>query len=165
VGAAAIGTILKGCADKTTRHLSTKPGLPKVDPIPKVRIGFVGVGGMGSAHVRNLLRIEGAVIKAVCDIVPEKVARVQDWVVNAGFPKPAGYSRDEHDFRRMCANEDLDLVYTATPWKWHVPVCVAAMKNGKHAATEVPAAVTIEECWKLVEHAEKYKKHCLMLLQ
>jgi predicted dehydrogenase len=62
----------------------------------------------------------------------------------------------------MCAEEDLDLVFTATPWEWHVPVCVAAMKNGKHAATEVPAAITLDECWELVETAEKKNKHCVM---
>ena len=49
----------------------------KVPPIDPVRIGFVGVGGMGSAHVRNFLKIEGVEIKAVCDIVEEKVARIQ----------------------------------------------------------------------------------------
>ncbi|MFQ5740297.1 MAG: Gfo/Idh/MocA family protein [Acidobacteriota bacterium] len=148
-------------------------GQPELGPAPKaffaappmevVRIGFVGVGGQGSAHCRNLLHIEGAVIQAVCDIVEEKVERIQEWVEKAGFPRPTGYSRGEHDFRRMCETEDLDLVYTATPWRWHVPVCVAAMENGKHAATEVPAAITIEECWQLVENAEKRHKHCLMM--
>jgi hypothetical protein len=51
----------------------------------------------------------------------------------------------------------------ATPWEWHVPVCLAAMKNGKHAATEVPAAMTLDDCWKLVEAAEKFGKHCQMM--
>ena len=37
------------------------------------------------------------------------------------------------------------------------------MKNGKHAATEVPAAVTEDECWALVETSEKTKRHCMML--
>ena len=55
----------------------------------------------------------------------------------------------------MCETEDLDLVMTATPWEWHVPVCLAAMRTGKHAATEVPAAMTIDDCWALVEAAEK----------
>ncbi|MFQ5630500.1 MAG: Gfo/Idh/MocA family protein [bacterium] len=135
----------------------------KAPPMETVRIGYVGVGGMGSAHVRNLLRIEGVEIKAVCDIVEEKVAKIQGWVVDAGQPKPTGYSRGEWDFVRLCDEEDIDLVYNATPWRWHVPICVAAMKNGKHAATEVPAAVTIDECWELVENAEKYQKHCVMM--
>jgi len=135
----------------------------KAAPIPTVRVGFVGVGGMGSAHLQNYLRIDGVEIKAVCDIVPAKVARAQKWVVEAGQPEPAGYSRGPRDFERMCETEKLDLVMTATPWEWHVPVCLSAMKNGKHAATEVPAAMSLDDCWALVETAEKYAKHCQMM--
>jgi predicted dehydrogenase len=132
-------------------------------PIENVRIGFVGVGGMGSAHVRNLLKIEGCQITAVCDIVPGHAERVRGWVTEAGFASPTLYTRGERDFERMCAEEELDLVYTATPWEWHVPVCVAAMENGKHAATEVPAAYTVEDCWTLVDYAETHQKHCVMM--
>ena len=135
----------------------------KVKPIDLVRVGFVGVGGMGTSHVQNFLNIEGVEIKAVCDIVEGKVKRIQNLVQKAGQPKPQGYSRGETDFKRLCQQEDLDLVFTATPWRWHVPVCVAAMEAGKHAATEVPAATTIEECWQLVETAEKTKLHCIMM--
>jgi predicted dehydrogenase len=143
---------------------SSEPMLEfKVPPIDPVRIGYVGVGGMGSAHVRNLLRIEGVEIRAVCDIVPEKVARVQKWVVEAGQKEPEGYSRGPTDFKRMCERGDLDLVYNATPWEWHVPISVAAMEAGKHAATEVPAAMTLDECWQLVETAEKTSRHCVMM--
>jgi len=132
-------------------------------PVPTVRVGFVGVGGMGSAHVMNLLNIDGVEIRAVCDVVPAKVERAQKRVVEAGQPKPAGYTNGPRDFERLCASEDLDLVFTATPWEWHVPVCLAAMRNGKHAATEVPAAMSIEDCWALVETAEKTKRHCQMM--
>lgn len=132
-------------------------------PLEVVRVGFVGVGGMGSVHLQNFLNIEGVEIKAICDIVEEKVVRAQNWVEEAGFPRPQGYSRGPWDFKRMCQEEDLDLVFTATPWEWHVPVCVEAMKNGKQAATEVPAAITLEECWQLVETAERYQKHCVMM--
>ena len=102
-----------------------------------------------------MLKLKGIEILAICDIVESKVAAVQDMIVKAGKAKPDGYSRGKTDFRRLCAREDLDLVYTATPWELHVPVCLAAMTNGKHAATEVPAGVTLEECWSLVETAEK----------
>jgi predicted dehydrogenase len=135
----------------------------KVKPLKQVRVGFVGVGGMGMAHVVNYLNIEGVQIKAICDIVPAHVEYAQKAVVDAGQPKPKGYSNGPTDFERMCETEDLDLVMTATPWEWHVPVCLAAMKNGKHAATEVNAAMTIDDCWKLVESAEKYGKHCQMM--
>lgn len=132
-------------------------------PIPEVRIGFVGVGGQGTSHVRNMLRVPGARITAVCDIAPARVALVQKLVVAAGHKEPTAYSRGPRDFERLCETEDLDLVFTATPWEWHVPVCVSAMRNGKHAATEVPAAMSVDDCWLLVEHAEKYRKHCVMM--
>ena len=134
-----------------------------IAPVPTVRVGFVGVGGMGSVHVQNFLNMDGVVVKAICDIREDKVARARKWVEEAGQPSPSGYSRGLRDFERMCAEEDLDLVLTATPWEWHVPVCVAAMKNGKHAATEVPAAVTLDECWQLIETAEKTGRHCVMM--
>ena len=132
-------------------------------PIPEVRVGFVGVGGQGGAHVRNMLAIPGVRVTAVCDIAEERVKLMQKLVVAAGQKEPTGYTRGPRDFERLCETEDVDLVFTATPWEWHVPVCVAAMKNGKHAATEVPAAMTLDDCWQLVEHAEKHKKHCVMM--
>ena len=133
------------------------------DPIDIVRVGFVGVGGMGGAHVRNFLGLEGIEIVALCDIDSARNEEVSSWVTDDGRAPPAMYGRHETDFVRMCETEDLDLVFTATPWEWHVPVCVSAMENGKHAATEVPATYTMDDCWRLVEYAEKYRKHCVMM--
>jgi hypothetical protein len=166
LGTAGVGVLLAGRALSSPAETAAKTGSMiefQAPPIETVRIGYVGVGGMGTAHVRNLLKIKGAEIRAVCDIVEEKVARAQTLVVEAGFPKPEGYSQGPEDFRRLCDRNDIDLVYTATPWEWHVPVCVAAMKAGKHAATEVPAAVTLDECWELVETSEKTRRHCVMM--
>lgn len=135
----------------------------KTTKLDKVRIGMVGVGGMGTSHVSNFLKIKGCEIVAVCDIIEDRVIRTQNMAVEAGFPKPEGYSKGEMDFKRMCERDDIDLVFTATPWEWHVPVCIEAMNTGKHAATEVPAACTIEDCWKLIETSEKTGKHCVMM--
>ena len=133
-------------------------------PIDKVRIGLVGIGARGTGLLEILLDLEGIAIKAVCDIIPDRVAKAQAMVTAARQPEPTGYSRGETDFRRLCETEELDLVINATrPWKWHVPISVAAMTAAKHAATEVPAAETIEECWQLVETAEKTQKYCVML--
>jgi predicted dehydrogenase len=132
-------------------------------PIELVRIGYVGIGGMGSAHVRNLLRVPGCRITAVCDVNPERTAWAVKAVTEAGHPAPAAYEKGPRDFERLCAEEDLDLVYNATPWEWHVPICLAAMRHGKHAAVEVPAAMTVDDCWALVESAEKHQRHCVMM--
>src|SRR5205809_7851562 len=132
-------------------------------PMDTVRIGFVGVGGQGTAHVHNLLRVEGCVIKAVDDIVPEKVTKIQDLVEQAGFPRPTGYSRGPTDFVRMCEQQELDLVFNATPWERHPPISAAATRHRKHSAPAVPAAYTVDDCWALVEQAETHGKHCIMM--
>lgn len=159
IGAAIAGMTLSSCSKK----IRTAPGVPVVPPIKTVRVGVVGVGMQGSGHVQSFLKLDGVELVAICDLVEEKVNRMQSWAVEAGKNKPVGYFKGKHDFKRMCAEQELDLVLTATPWEWHVPICVEAMETGSHAATEVPAAVTIEECWQLVETAEKTQKHCVML--
>ena len=111
----------------------------------------------------NLLRLDGVELRAVCDIREEACASARRQAEKLGKREPTAYTRGERDFERMCETEDLDLVYTATPWEWHVPVCLAAMRNGKHAATEVPAAITLDECWQLVETAEQTGKYCVMM--
>ncbi len=146
------------------RVLAVGPEKPfAAPPMDEVRIGFVGVGGMGTAHVQNLLTIPGARLVAICDIREAHAERASKMTTEAGQPKPTLYTRGEHDYVRMCEEEDLDLVYNATPWQYHVPICLAAMKNGKHAATEVPASYTLEGCWDLINAAEKYEKHCIMM--
>ncbi|HEV8357342.1 MAG TPA: Gfo/Idh/MocA family oxidoreductase, partial [Gemmatimonadales bacterium] len=164
-GAAGIGTVVAEALPPAHRQLPTDAGslLFRAPPMERVRIGFVGVGGQGSSHVENLLTLEGVEIKALCDIVPEKVAKWQAKIRELGRPEPTAYTRGPRDFERLCTEEELDLVFNATPWEWHVPICLAAMKSGKHAATEVPAAYTVDDCWALVEMAEKLEKHCVMM--
>ena len=132
-------------------------------PMEVVRIGFVGVGGQGTSHWENLLSIPGVELVAVCDINEAHAARASAMAVKAGRQAPAQYTRGPRDFERMCAEVDCDLVFNATPWEFHVPICVSAMKHGKHAATEVPAAYTMDGCWELVETAERTRKHCVMM--
>jgi predicted dehydrogenase len=128
-----------------------------------IRVGIVGVGGRGTGHVRDVLQIPNVTLKAVCDINATRVEAVQNMTQKAGQPRPEGYSRGELDYKRLCAQPDLDLIYVATPWESHVAICIEAMKNGKHAAVEVPAATTLEECWALVETSESTGKHCVQL--
>ena len=132
---------------------------PKMD---KVRIGFIGLGMRGPGAVERMSFIEGVEIKALCDKLPQRAEKANDILVKAGLPKAVVYSGEE-GWKALCERKDLDLVYICTPWHLHTPMAVYAMKNGKHAATEVPAAKTIEECWQLVETSEKTRRHCMML--
>jgi predicted dehydrogenase len=128
-----------------------------------VRLAIVGTGLRGTSVLREWLAVDGVVITALADIVPDKAQRAAALVEAAGQPRPALYTNGERDFERLVERDDIDIVYTATPWDWHVPVCLAAMKAGKHAATEVPAATTLEDCWELVRVSEETRRHCLMM--
>ena len=146
-------------APKTTA--TTMIGVP-FEARERVRLGIIGVGGRGTSLLRDLLAVDGVDVKAICDLVPEKVDHAQKMVADAGQPKPAGFSKGEWDFKNL--NQlDLDIVYVATPWNWHVPMAVDVMKSGKHAASEVPAATTLQECWDLVNTSEATRKHCVIL--
>ena len=132
---------------------------PKLD---KVRIGFIGLGMRGPGAVQRMSHIEGVEIIALCDKLPERVTKAQQILKKAGLPAAKEYSGEE-GWKALCESNDIDLVYICTPWSLHTPMAVYSMNNGKHAATEVPAALTVEDCWKLVETSEKTRKHCMML--
>jgi len=127
-----------------------------------VRIGVVGLGMRGSDAVSRLSYIEGAEITAICDKYPDRVAASQKTLQKMGRPAAKEYSGEE-GYKALCESNTVDLVYTPTPWHLHTPVAVYAMKNGKHAATEVNVGETIDQCWQVVETSEKTKKHCMML--
>ncbi len=132
---------------------------PKLDT---VRIGIVGIGNRGSGAVRRLSRIEGAEIAALCDVRPSQVDAAMDFLEDTNH-SPDAYTDSEDDWKRMCEREDIDLIYICTPWHLHTPQAVFAMNHEKHAVTELPAAITIDECWQLVKTSEQTRQHCMML--
>lgn len=130
-----------------------------------VRVGFVGTGDRGSAHLDILLGMDSVEVPAVCDINDAYLYRASRWIKESGKPEPKLYGKHDTDWMRLLERDDLDIVVCATGWKWHAQVCAAAMEAGKHATTEVPAALTEDECWQLVDASEKNGKHCMMLEQ
>jgi predicted dehydrogenase len=129
----------------------------------RIRVGLIGHGGRGAGLMKNFLGTGFVDVVAVCDIVPEKVEAAKAVVVAEGQNAPAGYSGGDRDYENMLRRDDLDRVIIAPPWDWHVPMAVYAMRHGKHAAVEVPAAETIEDCWRLVDTSEATQRHCIML--
>lgn len=147
-------------AEPSQPHASTVIGMPFSPLNP--RIGIIGTGGRGTNLLENLLAADAQIL-ALCDIVREKAEHAQSLVVKSGQKSPELYTSGDHAFEALVARDDLDLVIIATPWNWHVEMAVAAMTHGKHAAVEVPAATSIEDCWKLVNTSEQSRRHCMML--
>ena len=131
--------------------------------LDEVRVGFIGVGKRGPGAVRRLSRIPKAKIVGVCDVYEDRVLKSVEDVVAAGRPRPDTYFGSESAFKKLCERPDVNLIYVCTPWHWHVPMALYAMQCGKHVCVEVPIAMTVEDCWRLVDMAEKTRLHCMML--
>ncbi|MBZ5582701.1 MAG: Gfo/Idh/MocA family oxidoreductase [Acidobacteriia bacterium] len=161
---ASLTTLGAGLADAadSPRPGRSMSGVP-FEAKETVRLGVIGVGGRGNSLIDNFGAIPQVRITALCDIVKEKTAAAQAKLEKAGKQPPALYSSGDHAYEQLVARDDVDLVVIATPWIWHVRMAVAAMKAGKHAAVEVPAARTLEECWEMVNTSEKTRRHCMQL--
>ena len=133
---------------------------PKMDT---VRVGFIGLGMRGPGAVQRFTHIPGTKIVALCDLHPDRVEKTQTILDNAGLPRAAEYSGSEDAWKELCQRDDIDLVYIATDWKRHAPMMIYAMEQGKHVACEVPAAMTMDEIWNVVNTAERTQKHCMQL--
>lgn len=136
----------------------------RVDPIKQVRVGIIGLGNRGSGmsgHI-EVMAPDKAKVVAICDIQESKADAVYNRMKKNGH-NPAVYKGTADAWKQLVERDDIDLVLVFTNWKTHVPMCVYAMQQGKHVATEVPASYTIEDTWKLVNTAEEMQKNCMML--
>jgi predicted dehydrogenase len=131
--------------------------------LSRVRVGFIGVGARGSGHVAQMMEIDGVDVIAICDNHAPTAERSAKRVQEKTGKAPALFTNGDTDYKRMLERDDIDIVIISTPWVWHTPMAVDAMKAGKHAFLEVPAALTIDECWQLVDTSEVTQKHCMMM--
>ncbi len=132
-----------------------------VDPIPTVRVGIIGLGQRGPAYIQNMKHLEGVEFKALCDLRPQRAQAAKDRLKGTG-QDPDLYTGQE-GWKQLCERDDIDLVIITTPYYMHTMMAVYAMQHGRHVASAVPAAQTIDECWQLVETAEATRRHCMML--
>lgn len=113
----------------------------------QVKIGIIGVGNMGSAHVGSIGQLANAKLTALCDINPEKLKRYN--------PKEIQLFTDTKTFFKKA---DVDAVIVATPHYFHVPLAIEALKNKKHVIVEKPISVHKALAEELVKAAKKYPK-------
>ena len=128
-----------------------------------VKIGVIGTGARGTSHIGTLLGIEGTEIVAVCDLTLSKAENAANLCQKAGKPRPRIYCRDEMTWKELLDKEKLDCVIIATYWDSHAAIALHAMKNSIYPGIEVPAALTVDDTWQLVETSEKTGIPCMML--
>ena len=132
----------------------------KVPPIENLRIGFIGVGIRGIEALKRYMFLD-VHISAVSEIHTEYIEKARKITENQ-LIQPVFFSESE-DWKRLCQMPEIDLVYISTPWEQHTEMAVYAMQQGKHVAIEVPLAMSVADCWKIVRTAEETQRHCMML--
>ncbi len=128
-----------------------------------LRIGFIGVGGRGTALLNTAFAAASIKVPAICDNQKAHAERAAAIVVKNGQPRPQLYTEGDYAYREMLKRDDLDAVIIATPWRWHVPMTVESMQQGTTAAVEVPCALSVEGCWELINTTEKTGVPFMML--
>ena len=131
----------------------------------RIRVGFIGIGGRGTAAVHRVSMIPGVDVVALCDKLQERVDENLVWLREQKYPGVDGiktYVGDEA-YKDLCDFCDCDVVYCATPWALHQPVGLRGLLSGKVALIEVTSALTVDECWELVEASEKFRIPCMQL--
>lgn len=145
---------LKGTADAVVKNQESNIKTKKQDG--RLKFGFIGVGGRCQEHIGNVLAIPGNDVIAICDINKDSIDTTLKNMSRFNVSKPKIYTGSETAFEEMLKNEELDAVIIASPWEWHVRMCIAAMKAGvPYVGVEVSAANTLEECWDLVNVSEE----------
>ncbi|NDV83464.1 Gfo/Idh/MocA family protein [Bacteroides sp. 51] len=135
----------------------------RCDPIPTVRVAFIGLGMRGPGAVYRMTHMDGVEVVALCDVEQKNVERVNARLETLGVPKAQEFYGDTSVWRKVTALPDVDLIYVATDWKSHATIGIQAMKDGKHVAIEVPSAMTMDEIWGLINTSEQTRKHCMQL--
>lgn len=128
-----------------------------------ISIGFIGVGLRGQWLIDLAAKREDVHIPAICDIDDSMIKNTISILQNNNRDIPDIYNKGKYDYKNLVKRADLDAVIIATPWEWHAQMSLSAMQAGKHVGTEVPAALTVADCWSLVRTSENTGKFCMIM--
>ena len=123
----------------------------------KLRIGCVGIGGMGGWHLDAHTQNKRVEIAALCDLIPQKCEKIIEKLeLNPNTPI---YT----DFKEMIEKEQLDAVDITTPNDFHSIIAVYALEHGLHVFCEKPDAINPAEAEKMKAASEKSGKVLMVM--
>ncbi len=119
----------------------------------KINMGFIGVGGMGTNHLKRCVALDDVRVVAVCDVFESKRQAAKARVdAQYGDDSCATYN----DFRVLLARPDIDAVCISTPDYWHVLMGMEAARQGKAMYYEKPMSLTAEEAKAMRDCINRY---------
>ena len=148
---AAAAAVLPGAA-------AAAPASPAVSPRiiganDRIGVAVVGVGGMGSGHLKHVLEQmpgENAAIVAVADVWEKARKKAQ---ASTKLEDKNVYA----DYRKLLEQKDVDAVIVATPDHWHATIAIAALETGRHVYLEKPMTRHLKDGFALLDAAKRTK--------
>ena len=143
-------------ADKSVSTESLKLEESKAYTGKKLRVAFIGCGGIAQTHLGVMKNLPEVEVVAGCDIDPARLRIMeQKW----------GVTRNFRDWRDMLKQVEVDAVSVCTPNGVHAPAAIDASKAGCHVIVEKPMASTPRECEQMIEAAKKAGKKLVIGFQ
>lgn len=121
----------------------------------RVRVGVIAVGLRGQLHLEEMLKRNDVDVVAIADPDKSMIAMAQKLVLRYNKKAPVEYSNGNEDYKNLLKRDDIDAVFIASPWEWHAPQGIDAMKAGKIVGMEVCGAIRLQDCWDFVKTSEK----------
>lgn len=161
-GLAAAGGL--NAANAAAENLTAQNQKKKNKDDGKIKVGFIGCGFRSQEHFNNILSFPDVKVVAVCDPLEFSLNMTRQRFESKGIEMPKVYQGGDLEYENMLKNEEFDVIIISSPWEWHVPMSLAAMKAGvPYVCVEVSAANTLEECWDLVNVSEETRSQlCIM---
>ncbi len=134
-----------------------------------IKIGIVGMGGMGWFHASRYFQIPGARLAAIADIHPGRLEARLPIELNiqnqATIPDLSGIQRYP-DARHLIAEADVDVVDVCLPSYLHAQYAIEALNAGKHVLCEKPMALSLVDADQMIDSANKSGRklmiaHCI----
>jgi predicted dehydrogenase len=121
-------------------------------PSDRIRLGAIGINGMGGANLGACAGQKDVVVTALCDCWQERLDRV--------LAKHAGTAKGYRDYRELLASKDVDAVIIATPPHWHCLMAVHAAEAGKDIYLQKPMTMYPDETLAVRNAVRKHKRIC-----
>ena len=120
----------------------------------RIVMGFIGVGGMGRANLKDFLLVKDVTVAAVCDLWDHNL----NYAAKMTEDQVSGKAKTFSDFRKLLELKEIDAVVVATPDHWHALPTILACEAGKDVYVEKPLAHNIYEGQKMVDTARKHHR-------